>query len=418
MTFFGVTIINLILITSPILLWLFYMTYNKNIGKKENELFLDFAIFTVLYLTIRFSPAVISDSPLLIVNIPLILAYIKRRKLSIAFISTILIIYYNFYFDISLLFLIAEYILYYLLFLIIEKKKLNMLYFLIIIVSIKAVFFIFWLAISKNFGDFNISLIQNALFLIALLYLSSYLVLILCNKGEEILKFHMTLKELEQEKQIRTSLFKITHEIKNPIAVCKGYLDMFDVNNIEHSKKYIPILREEIERTLILLQDFLCMTKIKMTKEIIDINMILEDVTDNFIPILKENNIIGDFIISEESIYMHGDYNRLSQAFINIIKNSIEAADIGKTSIIKIYTKIYSNSIKIFVVDNGLGISKENLEKIAEPFFTTKYRGTGLGVSLSYEIILGHKGTIVYSSEEGLGTSVEITLPLIKEKRL
>jgi signal transduction histidine kinase len=228
----------------------------------------------------------------------------------------------------------------------------------------------------------------------------------------------MTLKELEQEKQIRTSLFKITHEIKNPIAVCKGYLDMFDVNNIEHSKKYIPILREEIERTLILLQDFLCMTKIKIDKEIIDINMVLEDVTDNFIPILKDKNIIGDFNISENSVYMYGDYNRLTQAFINIIKNSVEAIDSNRGGTIKIYTQLSTESIKITVVDNGMGISKENMKRISEPFFTTKCRGTGLGVSLSFEIITGHGGTIEYDSEEGRGTSVEINLPIIKEKRL
>ena len=193
---------------------------------------------------------------------------------------------------------------------------------------------------------------------------------------------------------------------------------MFDVKNVEHSKKYIPILREEIERTLILLQDFLSMTKIKINKEIVDINMILEDVIDNFIPILKEKKIIGDFDISEESIYIYGDYNRLSQAFINIIKNSVEAADYGKEPFIKIYTKINKDNIKIYIIDNGLGISKENLKKISEPFFTTKHHGTGLGVSLSYEIIEVHDGKIVYESEEGMGTKVEITIPLAKLKRL
>ena len=65
-----------------------------------------------------------------------------------------------------------------------------------------------------------------------------------------------------------------------------------------------------------------------------------------------------------------------------------------------------------------MGISKENLKKISEPFFTTKHHGTGLGVSLSYEIIEVHDGKIVYESEEGMGTKVEITIPLAKLKRL
>jgi signal transduction histidine kinase len=418
MNCFEIIVINMIALTFPVLVWLFYVTYNKNIGKKENELFLDFTIFTILYLIVKFSPTILTSHPLLIVNVPLFLAYMKKRHISIIVISSFIVVYYNYYFDINLLWLIVEYAIYYLIFLGWSKTKYNRYHSLLLMGIIKSIIFLSWVLTSSYFKGVNEILLTKALFLVFLLYISSYFILKLCNKGEEILKFHMTLKELEQEKQIRTSLFKITHEIKNPIAVCKGYLDMFDVNNIDHSKKYIPILREEIERTLILLQDFLCMTKIKMTKDIIDINMVLEDVTDNFIPILKENNIIGEFSISEDSIYMYGDYNRLSQTFINIIKNSIEAADQSKKSIIKIYTKLLDNHIKIYVVDNGVGISKENMERICEPFFTTKCRGTGLGVSLSHEIISGHNGKIVYDSEEGVGTSVEITLPVIKEKRL
>ena len=73
---------------------------------------------------------------------------------------------------------------------------------------------------------------------------------------------NMTLKELEQEKQIRESLFKITHEIKNPITVCKGYLDMFDVEDKKKSEKYVSILKDEIKRVLVLLEDFLSINKI------------------------------------------------------------------------------------------------------------------------------------------------------------
>ena len=72
---------------------------------------------------------------------------------------------------------------------------------------------------------------------------------------------------------MKNCLFQITHEIKNPIAVCKGYLDMFDVNNKEHAVKYIPIMKEEISRTLYLLEDFLSMNRLKVHKEIVDINI-------------------------------------------------------------------------------------------------------------------------------------------------
>ena len=376
MNYFEIIIINIIYITFPVIVWLIVTAYNQNIGKEENELFFDFTLFSMLYLIIRFAPTTFCDKPLLIINVPFFLAYLKKRYVTGIYISVILIVYYMVNFNLNMYFLIIEYGLYYLFYLIWTKTKLTKDSFMCILVFLKSLLLVWFLFTKYNFLDTYI--LKQYLFLTIVLGFCSYLVLLLCNKGEDILKFHLSLKELEKEKQIRTSLFRITHEIKNPIAVCKGYLDMFDVKNVEHSKKYIPILREEIERTLILLQDFLSMTKIKINKEIVDINMILEDVIDNFIPILKEKKIIGDFDISEESIYIYGDYNRLSQAFINIIKNSVEAADYGKEPFIKIYTKINKDNIKIYIIDNGLGISKENLKKISEPFFTTKHHGTGL----------------------------------------
>ena len=94
----------------------------------------------------------------------------------------------------------------------------------------------------------------------------------LLNQAENIINMHIKYRQIVKEKQIQTSLFKITHEIKNPIDVCKGYLDMYDENNLEKTKKYIPIIKEEIDRVLILLEDFLSMNKQKINKDILDIN--------------------------------------------------------------------------------------------------------------------------------------------------
>ena len=201
---------------------------------------------------------------------------------------------------------------------------------------------------------------------------------------DDILKYHMTFKELEQEKQIRLSLFKITHEIKNPLAVCKGYLDMLNPNNKEQCNKYFPIIKEEIDRTLLLLQDFLSVNKIKLDIDILDINLLLEDSLNSLITLLQEKKIKLEFN-EEDEIYINGDYNRLMQVIINIVKNSIESLDGIGDGVIFVKTKIDNKYVCVSFKDNGVGISKENLEKIREPFFTTKPNGTGLGVSLSYE---------------------------------
>ncbi len=97
-------------------------------------------------------------------------------------------------------------------------------------------------------------------------------------------------------------------------------------------------------------------------------------------------------------MFVFGDYNRLNQVIINIVKNSIEAIPDEKKGWIKMYTRLNKNNITTYIEDNGSGISKENMQKIMEPFFTTKCNGTGLGLSLSSEIIKAHKGEMVISS--------------------
>ena len=150
----------------------------------------------------------------------------------------------------------------------------------------------------------------------------------------------MTLKELEEEKQIRLSLFKITHEIKNPIAVCKGYLDMLNVKDSKQVERYVPILKSEINRLLSLLQDFLLINKSNLDLDIMDMNMLIEETIEKLNPLLEENNIKLDLNLIDDEIYINGDYNRLSQVLINIIKNSIEAIPEEHKGKINITTKI------------------------------------------------------------------------------
>ena len=171
-------------------------------------------------------------------------------------------------------------------------------------------------------------------------------------------------------------------------------------------------MREEIERVLIILQDFLTMTKVKVEKEPMDIYLLIEDVVDSLKPIMKNKNIKLDLEIPDSELYIEGDYNRLKQVFINLIKNSVEAIPDNKVGNIKIYSKENNDNIEIFIEDNGIGMSKEVLDKIKDLFFTTKANGTGLGTSLCIEIVEAHGGKINYSSRENEGTVVSVMLNL------
>lgn len=408
MTTFDELLLDVILITFPILIYLILEAYRKNIGKDEKNMFLDFALFSSLYLVLKFGCNPLSKCCFIVFNAILILAYLKNRKFVAISISIYGIIHYFHYYDFNILILIFEYLIYYLIYLLNNKEKITKYEFVNLIMLLKILFLSFNIITSGLFDVNNFNVIFRALGIFVVFFAVTYFSLILFDIGEEVISYHYTLKELEQEKQIRMSLFKITHEIKNPIAVCKGYLDMFDVNNKEHSKKYIPILKEEVERTLILLQDFLSFTKVNVEKDIMDINMLLEEVYDNFKLMMKDKKIDSKLNVDEE-LYINGDYNRLSQVIINLIKNSIESIN-KENGFISVSSKEYDESIVICIEDNGEGISKENLNKLEEPFFTTKKKGTGLGVSLSKEIIRAHDGTLTFESELYKGTKAIIKL--------
>ena len=96
------------------------------------------------------------------------------------------------------------------------------------------------------------------------------------------------------------------------------------------------------------------------------------------------------------------------------MKNSIEALENIKKPCIKLWTEEKKDKIIIHIKDNGKGMTKEELKKITEPFYTTKIKGTGLGVSLSNEIIKAHKGKIKYTSKQNEFTEVSVILPLEK----
>ena len=179
---------------------------------------------------------------------------------------------------------------------------------------------------------------------------------------------------------------------------------MFDIHNEKHSMKYIPIIKGEVNRVLILLEDFLSIKRLNLQKEIIDINYVIEEVTQNFEPLLKKKKI--RVILEDGECYIVGDYNRLKQVFINLMKNSVEA--ISSNGLIKIKTTPQKNQIKIEFSDNGIGMSEEEILKLNYPFFTTKQNGTGLGVYLSREIIEKHNGSMKYESNHGVRVTIKL----------
>lgn len=402
-------ILNMILITFPILIYLVLVSYNEEIKIKKDTL-LTIALITSLYLCLKYVQNEVNTKILLFCNIPIVIAYMKNKPVLGIFLSFANILYMHFLLEIDIVITIIKYISYLVLYLCAKKKKLSNSSFILSVAVIQA----FFLSFEYFFKDIKVSLEDFLMLLIIIFiyYFLAFSILYLFKIMDKLESLNQTIKILEKDKMIKDALFKLTHEIKNPLAVCKGYLDMIDINKQEKAEKYISIMKQEVDRSLNIISDFVEYNKIKVKKEQIDLNCLLDDVYDSFKILVNNKKVKLEYKDrDDEEIYFEGDYERLKQVLINLLKNALEATE--ENGRIEIFSNIYKKYLEIVIKDNGIGMSKETLEKIKEMFYTTKQNGTGLGVALSNEIIKSHNGELIFESEANKGTTVTIRLPFV-----
>ena len=418
MKIFEGILLNSIYLLFPLLVYLLVVICVRNIDKKAKKLLLETALFSSLYLLFKYGKNSSLIYPMIVFNVLLLLSYLKKKNITAIIMSIFLVIYYKNTTPLSYFILIVEYTMYFLICnYITRRKKASKIAIITVFVIIKS--FTLSMQTFLMFNDKS-DIVNNFIDLfitMTIFTFIAYLCLYIITKGEDIIDLNKITTELEKEKSLRESLFKITHEIKNPIAVCKGYLDMIDYDDKKKVEKYIPIIKDQISRTLILMDDFLDYTKVKINKEEVDLYMLLEDSCDVSEPLFKKAGIKVEFEIPDDEIYMELDYNRMKQVLVNIFKNSIEAKDKKKKyKFINIDVINGKNDVTIKIKDNGIGMDKKTLSKVDEMFYTTKEKGTGLGVALSKEIIELHGGSMKYTSQIGKYTQVTIKLPHKKER--
>lgn len=388
--------LDILYLIFPLLLYFIYFIYSNTTFTEEKKIFFDLSIISSLYLFYKFGN--INIYTVFLANIPLLLALYKRRYFSIVVVGISICFILSNVYNLNVIIFICEYIFITLVTLFSKNKIHNTFYF---------TYLLFKIINTYILGNFDIYM----LLIFILSYVCFYSIIYTMDKLSNVIKMHLSLKEINKEKKLYESLFKITHEIKNPLAVCKGYLDMFDINNKVKANKYVGIINQEVERTLLILKDFSDVSKLKIEKMPLDINMLLQDISDEAKMIFNKN-IKFDYSIKNNEVYIDGDYNRLKQVLVNVIKNAKEA--VNKSGKVTLKTSIKNNNFIITITDTGSGMDKDTIKKIGTPFYTTKKNGTGLGVCFSKEIIERHNGEIKYYSTLGKGTKVEITLPIKK----
>lgn len=201
----------------------------------------------------------------------------------------------------------------------------------------------------------------------------------------------------------------VAHEIRNPLTSIKGFLQLLESKAKDHFE-YYEIMLSEIDRINTIVSEFMLLAKPQV------MNLVptdLKELMNHVISLIETQanlmNVQIHFEADSNLPLIASVDSQLKQVFINLLKNAIEAMTDGGN--VYIYVKVKGSELHVSFKDEGCGIPAEMLSTLGEPFYTTKEKGTGLGLMVCYKIIENHGGQIIVSSELGQGSTFTVILP-------
>ena len=226
------------------------------------------------------------------------------------------------------------------------------------------------------------------------------------------------LRRAESLASLTTMAAGVAHEIKNPLGSMSIHLQLMQkiLNSekggcLEEMEEYLSIISEEVERLNAIVVDYLFAVRPMDTHPLMgSLNEIIRELVTFMQYELMEADVELDEDLDEKLPDIRIDDKLMKQALLNIVKNALAAMSRGgQLSIATLYKE---DHVVLKISDTGIGIPKEQIQKIFEPYFTTKDNGSGLGLTLVYKVIKEHGGEIHVHSKENLGTTFTILLPV------
>ena len=223
----------------------------------------------------------------------------------------------------------------------------------------------------------------------------------------------------EKLKMVSHLAASISHEVRNPLTVSRGFIQLlFEETSPEKQREFASFALQELDRATDIINDYLTFAKPAIEKdEKININEEVNLAINVIWPLSTMNGveIEQEIYDPEQNQFMTiGERKKFQQCLINIMKNGIESMN-SKGGKLQIQLCGFQDTVKITISDQGVGMSQEQINRLGQPYFTTKEKGTGLGMMVSYSIVKGMNGTIHVSSELGKGTCFRLTLPVLQQ---
>ncbi|MGY4761474.1 PAS domain S-box protein [Paenibacillus caseinilyticus] len=242
----------------------------------------------------------------------------------------------------------------------------------------------------------------------------------------EVLGSYMILKDVTEQRETEKLLLKseklhiagqlaaaVAHEIRNPLTALKGFLKLLKASNENRERGYMfAILQEEMERIESITNELLVLAKPQSASHVrLDLAAVLRSVITLVNPQAIMQNV--QILTKYGSVPpVRGEGNQLKQVFVNILKNAIEVMPEGGEVTIGVETA--GREVQVRIRDQGRGITDEQISRLGEPFYSTKEKGTGLGLMVSKKIIEAHGGRLEVTSRLDVGTTVCVILPVLE----
>ncbi len=249
-------------------------------------------------------------------------------------------------------------------------------------------------------------------------------VVLLVRDCSDLARLEHQLRQADKMAALGTLSAGLAHEIKNPLSAIDLNLHLLEEELIldkqqrKEVKAYLDILKLEIRRLNRILEGFMRFAKpseLQLTE--LDLNAILRQVVALLFPEARGKTIEVKLSLAPSLPRIVGDETQLSQVFVNILLNALQAMPQGGT--VEIASHLSPTSpwfVEVLCSDTGVGIPPEHLGRLFDPYFTTREEGMGLGLAIAYRIVKDHGGDIEVRSLPGKGTTLTVTLPAIRHE--
>ncbi len=232
------------------------------------------------------------------------------------------------------------------------------------------------------------------------------------------LKLQSQLREVEQMTGIGHMAANVAHEIRNPLIAVGGFARQLHeaLDADDPKREFTSIILEEVTRLEQILREQLTLERhLQPVLAPVEVNQIIKDVRKLLSHGMLSSRIRLIANLADGLPVTMGDANQLKQVFLNVVTNAIQSMPDGGT--IEIASEQLGQRIVVTVSDNGPGIPKEVMSKLFVPFFTTRKAGSGLGMAVTRRIVENHGGSVSVDSEMGKGTTVSISIPIVRSTR-